>query len=241
MAPAPKYSAEKQQEMILDAAIECIQETSVTDFPMAKIARMAGLSMGSIYKFFQCKEDIVLALAHRSFEHISAVFAQVLALPIGTPEKFVAVSLISPRKLQLFPFAYELESYATNEAVIRKASPMWTNKVIEASQHCEQAFKLTLTEGITSGELKEMPNIHEFIEEITVSGWAMTWGYEQVMRVKQTREIVEGTASLLEPLSIHDPIIRSLVRLINSYPWHKPLSPDALRNVEAELSKLNFR
>ncbi|WP_100643030.1 TetR/AcrR family transcriptional regulator [Alteromonas facilis] len=241
MAPAPKFSAEKQQEMILDAAIECIQETSVTDFPMAKIARMAGLSMGSIYKFFQCKEDIVLALANRSFKHISRVFSQVLDLPISTPEKFVAVCLISPKKLQLYPFAYELESYATNEAVIRKASPMWTNKVIEASESCEQSFKLALTEGITSGELGEIPNVHEFIEEITISGWAMTSGYEQVIRIKQTRQINEGTSSLLEPLSINDPMIRSLVRLINSYPWKQPLTPDSLLNVESQLAKLNLR
>ncbi|MAD88175.1 MAG: TetR family transcriptional regulator, partial [Pseudoalteromonas sp.] len=46
MAPAPKFSPEQQQEMILDAAIQCIQESSITDFTMAKIARLAGLSMG---------------------------------------------------------------------------------------------------------------------------------------------------------------------------------------------------
>lgn len=241
MCPAPKFSPEEQQEKIIDAAIACISETSITDFTMAKIANLAGLSMGSIYKFFQSKEDIVVALAYRSFQHISGLFDQVLTLPLSTPEKIIAVCLISPEKMQCFPFCYELESYATNDAVIQKASPVWTQKMIDASTHCEQAFNATLTKGISSGELTEDLNLDEFIEEIIVSTWAMSVGYEQVQRVQQSRQIIEGTSSVMEPLKLDDPLIRSMVRLVNSYPWQHLLNTESLQRTEAELIKLNLR
>ncbi len=241
MSPAPKFSPQQQQQMILDAAVECINESSVTDFTMAKIARLAGLSMGSVYKFVQSKEDIVLALAYQSFSHVSHIFNLVLNLPIATNEKILAVSLISPKALQCYAFDYELQSYATNKAVIERASEHWTQKMIEACTRCEQAFKLTLTEGINSGELKSVPNLGEVIEEIIISGWAMTVGYEQVQRVKQTEQITKGTDSLLEPLSLHHPIIRASIRLLNSYPWQQPLDDASLVRIENELRTLNLR
>ena len=86
-----------------------------------------------------------------------------------------------------------------------------------------------------------MPNLSEVIEEILISGWAITVGFEQVQRVKQTQEIVEGTDSLLEPLPLNHPIIRSTVRLLNSYPWKKPIDDGSLVTIENELKKLTLR
>jgi len=241
MAPAPKYSLQEQEKMILNAAEQCINESSVTDFTMAKVARLAGLSMGSVYKFVQSKEDIVLALACESFSHFSKVFQTILNLPLPTPEKILAVCLVSPKALQRFSFDYELQSYATNTAVIQRASRMWTEKMIQACNCCEHAFKLTLTEGISSGELKDVPNLSEVIEEIIISGWAMTVGYEQVQRVRQTQQITEGTESLFEPMSLNHPIIRSTVRLLNTYPWKQAIDDAALVRIEKELINLNLR
>ena len=241
MAPAPKFSAQEQQELILDAAVKCIEESSVTDFTMAKIARYAGLSMGSVYKFVQSKEDIILALAYQSFCHLSETFERVLNLPIATPEKILAVTLISPKALQKFSFDYELQSYATNRAVIERASDRWTDTMIQANNNCEQSFKLALTEGINAGELKPVPNLSEVIEEIIISGWAMTVGYEQVQRIKQTEQIINGTDSLLEPLELNHPIIRSAIRLLNSYPWQQPITDTSLERIEHELHNLNLR
>lgn len=241
MAPAPKFSPEKQQELILEATAKIIAETSVTDFTMAKVARLAGLSMGSVYKFVQSKDDMILALACQSFDHARAIFDQVLNLPLSAPEKILAISLISPKKLQLFEFDYELQSYATNEAVIRSASPMWTDKIIKASECCEQTFKLSMTEAIKDGELNDVPNLCQVSEEILLSAWAMTVGYEKVLRIQQTKQIIDGTDSIMEPLTIEDPMIRSLIRLLNSYPWIKGITEESIVRIENQLNLLALR
>lgn len=241
MAPAPKYSTEKQLELILTAAAQCISDSSVTDFTMAKVSRLAGLSMGSVYKFVQSKEDILLALACESFAHFSSLFKKALQLPVQTPEKILAVCLIAPKKMQCFEFDYELQSYATNEAVIRRASPMWTDKLITASSCCQELFHTTIADSIKTGDLKPIDNLEEVVEEILISGWAMTTGYEQILRINQTQQIVEGTESLFEPLALNDPIIRSLVRLLNTYPWLNPITDESLQRIEAELIKLGLR
>lgn len=241
MPPAPKYSSEKQLQMILDAAVECISESSVTDFTMAKIARLAKLSMGSVYKFVQSKEDIVIALACEAFRHKSTIFEQVLNLPLSAPEKILAISFIAPTKLQKFEFDYDLETYTTNEAVLRRASQDWIKKLIETCAHCEELFKLTLTNDIIAGHLEEVPNLNEVIEEIVLGGWSITVGYEQVRRVRQTRQLVDGTDSLMEPLDLNDPVARSTTRLLNSYPWRNPISDESLTKIAAQLKNLELR
>lgn len=239
--PAPKFSTEEQQIKIIDAAVECILASSVTSFTMAKVASKSGLSMGSVYKHFQCKEDIVMALAFESFSHITSVFQQVLDLELSTPEKIIAISLLSPEKLQRFPFDSELESFATNDAVIRKATPRWTQKMIDAGAGCEAMFKARLSDGIKPDELIQTVNVDEFIEEITVSSWAMMVGHERVLRIQQSKQIIEGTASLLAPLDVNEPLIRSMIRLINSYPWQQPLTLQTVNRIVSLLTELNFR
>ena len=241
MAPAPKFTPQQQQEMILDAAAQCINDTSVTDFTMAKIAKTAGLSMGSVYKFVQSKEDILLALSHRCFSHVSSVFRQVLSLPLTTPERILAISLISPKPLQHYAFDYELQSYATNEAVMRRASSQWTNKMIEANSLCEAAFKQSLIEGIEAGELLDVPDKDIIIEEIIVGCWAMCVGYDQVIRVQQSRQIIDGTDSILDALPLDAPVIRSTTRLLNSYPWKTPISEQSLAAIHDQLTSLGLR
>ena len=241
MAPAPKFSIAEQEQMILDAAVQCIKDSSITDFTMASVAKNAGLSMGSVYKFVQSKEDILLALGQRSFTHIRGVFKQVLALPLATPERILAISLIAPKALQLYAFDYELQSYVINEAVMRRASSQWINRLIESNSLCEAAFKQSLIEGIEAGELLDVPNKNDIIEEIIVGCWAMCVGYDQVIRVRQCRQIVEGTDSLLHPLAVDAPVIRSMMRLLNSYPWQATLSEQSLDAIHHHLTLLKLR
>lgn len=140
MAPAPKFSPREQEEIILNAAIKCVEQTSLLDFTMSAIAKEAELSMGSIYKLVQCKEDIIFALAHRVYSHYSNIFEQVLALDLTTPEKIMAITLLNPKKIEPYSFSSHLESFAANELVINKASPLWTERMLAANERCEQVF-----------------------------------------------------------------------------------------------------
>ncbi len=141
MAPAPKYSAEQQEEMILSSAAQAIEETSLLDFSMSSVAKLAGLSMGSVYKFVQCKEDVLIALATQMFQEKQRVFKQVLALPLTTPERLIAISLLDFSKVQMFSFDDQLESIVNTRAIMKRSSRRWLEHMINSSKVCELAFK----------------------------------------------------------------------------------------------------
>ncbi len=91
--PAPKYSLEQQEQMILASAAHCIQDSSLLDFKMSDIAKGAGLSMGSVYKHIQSKEDLLVALAAQMSSQIHHVFKTILELPYSAGAKLVSLQM----------------------------------------------------------------------------------------------------------------------------------------------------
>lgn len=241
MSPAPKYSHEEQEELILNAAVECICETSLLDFTMSAVSKKACLSMGSIYKHVQCKEDIIFALATRVFKHHSKIFAGILTLELTTPEKIIAFGLLDPTKIQLYSFDNHIEPFAANELVIRRASPLWTDRMIKANEACEAQFSKCLHQAAYSGELTLNGNTEAMIEEINLGTWALIVGYQFVSRIVQIRHISDGTDSLAEPLPVDAAPIKTLQRLVNSYEWNTQLDSNSINHVAEVLTKHNLR
>ncbi|MFT5808571.1 MAG: AcrR family transcriptional regulator [Moritella dasanensis] len=241
MAPTAKYSLQEQENMILDAAAQCIEQTSLIDFTMSSVAKAAGMSMGSIYKHVQCKEDIIFALAIRVYHHKSSVFEQVIALPLTTPERMISITLLNPLKTQVYSFDVHLDSFITNELVVKRTSTLWRERMFEAHKNCEQLFYRCMSQAVHSGELSVEGEIEEFIEEVNLGGWALTVGYQSVIRVVQVREIAQGDAQLYEATACDAPIVRIFTRLFNSYQWKKPLDSAGIKHTAQLLTKHNLR
>ena len=241
MVPAPKFSHQEQEEMILNAAADCIWETSILDFTMSAVSKAAGLSMGSIYKHVQCKEDIILALGMRSFARETEIFEQVLSLPINTPEKIIGVSLLSKEKTQVYPFDSQLEAMATNEAVIKRASPYWTERLIRASESCQAMFNKWMHKAAFSGELKLNGKTDAHIEEFCLGTWALTVGFNQVETIKQIQQVSDGEDTLKQGPALDSPMVTNLHRLINTYDWQEPLTTAGVEKVSDMLVELDLR
>jgi len=242
MAPAPKYSPQEQEDLILNAAAECISESSILDFTMSSVGKKAGLSMGSIYKHVQCKEDIIFALARRVFNHHSAIFADILGMDeFTTPEKVVAIALLGPRQIQVYPFDSQLQAFANNEAVIRRASALWTERMMRESEKCESQFRKCMHNAAFTQELVLNGDTENNVEHFNVVCWSMIEGYQGVQRVMQLREIVEGTDSLEAPVAVNEPLITGLTRFINSYQWKTFIDEAAVTKVAVKLKELGLR
>lgn len=238
MAPAPRFSPAVQEQLIIDAAISAIEQSSLLDFSMSKIAKLSGLSMGSVYKFVQCKEDVLIALATKMYQKRQGIFKQVLSLPLTTPERIIATSLLDYGKVQMFGFDDQLESMVNNRAVMNRCSPRWVDHMISCGQACETIFNGFLTNAANTGELISGECD---IEEICLGTWSLAVGYFHTVRIHKSwqhgiEEQEEETA--LEPDNVH---IRSLQRLINTYNWQKPIKKEDILKTCQCLSEHGLR
>ena len=65
-ARQPRKDALRNRERVLDAATELVRRDG-EKVPMAQIAERAGVGIGTVYRHFATREDLLGALVHRSF------------------------------------------------------------------------------------------------------------------------------------------------------------------------------
>ncbi|AQQ67336.1 hypothetical protein Mag101_06580 [Microbulbifer agarilyticus] len=240
--PAPRYSIEEQEQRILDAATACIMESSILDFKMSAIAKGAGISMGSVYKHIQTKEDVLVALATRVEAKAVEVFSEVLSLPYSTPERLMAIHLMSPEAVHQCDFGPNLLMLASNEATLSRASEKWLARLFKYQDQLEGLFHTLLGEAIDSGELALSGESREaLIDEIGISLWAMNCGFTQVSYELCSRRLSGIDIPPQYPLQPDSPIVKGLVRLVSTYEWREPYREERTTEICKVLEGLGYR
>jgi len=240
MAPAPRFSSEEQEKLIICAAIKAIDESSLLDFSMSAIAKLAGLSMGSVYKFVQCKEDVLIALATRMYQQRQSVFKKVLTLPLTTPERILATSLLDFSKVQMYNFDNQLESIVNTDAMMKRCSERWLTQMIACGERCQAMFQQFMQAAADSGELTSGSRD---IEEINLGTWSLSVGYFQTVRLHNcwSKNIDENSVEIMQVLAPNDLHIRTMQRLVNTYDWQQKISDSDIEKVCLQLSNAELR
>lgn len=225
MAPAPKHTHEEELALIVKAAIRCINETSVIDFVMSSLAKEAALSMGSIYKHIQTKEDVFVVLAIEMYEQLGQVFDKILSLPLPRPVRLIGLHLISEESASCFSFGGHLEMLVTNEAVLKRASTHWVEKMIAAERKLEDSVRAFIEASIAENELRVDDKASaNSVDEILLGIWSMHVGFIQVARQRHLRFMVGEDEEIPFPLNVNDPIIQAQKHFLNHFDWREPIT-----------------
>lgn len=228
--PAPKFTIAEQEQLILQAAAECIEESSLTDFKMSAIAKSAGLSMGSVYKHIQSKEDVLVALAVKVEEGAYSIISEILALPYSLPAKMVAINLVSPDVMYSHSFGSQLIHLLNNEDILAKASEKWLVKFFKSSDKFGDKFYSEVDKAIATGELQcSEDEKEELTEDLLMSHWAINIGFPEAIYHKYSAaKLVGEEAEMPYPLALNHSIIRCTTRLMNTFPWRKKVDMQEL-------------
>ncbi|MCV6623289.1 MAG: TetR/AcrR family transcriptional regulator [Cellvibrionaceae bacterium] len=240
MPPAPKHSPQEQEDMILCAAAKCVQQTSLLDFTMSAIAKEAGVSIGTLYKHVQSKEDVLVALGTRMSRHLHDTFAQTLSLDLSTPEKIIALGLLDPHKTQCYDFDSHLDALVNCEAILRRASPRWLENMSQSIEACGALFEKLWQNAIDNGEL-DIEASNTTIAELSTATWSMHVGYSQVVLRQHNRSAIQLAEPLPYPLPADDLLIKNFTRLLNSYDWQQKVDDAGVQRALAAVSAAGLR
>ncbi|HEX8074822.1 MAG TPA: TetR/AcrR family transcriptional regulator [Thermoleophilaceae bacterium] len=88
-----RVDARRNRERVIQAAKTCMARDGL-DTQMEEIARAAGVGVGTVYRHFSTKEDLVEALAMERFERLSQLAREALAQgdPWDSFERFMRAS-----------------------------------------------------------------------------------------------------------------------------------------------------
>ena len=240
MSPAPKACPAEQEEKVLRAAAACISDASLMDFTMSAIAKLAGMSMGSIYKHIHSKEDVLLALATRTHENLKRCFSDIYSQPISSPEHLISLSLIDYNKVDPYPFSRHLEMLTSNQVILERASPAWRTRLDNSADELTQVCESGIQAAITGEQLIPGENETETANQLMLAIWSLNVGSIQVSL--QTTDFSQTDSRALPfPKAINDPHILNMIRLINSFEWRSPLTQEGVERAATVLTTLGYR
>src|SRR4029079_15919418 len=75
-----RRDAELNRQRIVEAAREAFAEVGI-DAPMEEVARRAGVGMGTVYRRFPAKEDLIDAVFEEALADVEAIATEALQVP----------------------------------------------------------------------------------------------------------------------------------------------------------------
>ncbi len=239
MSPAPRYTPEEEQEIVLDAAVACIEETSLLGFTIGAIAKRAGLSVGSLYKHVQSKEDLLVALATRQARHTRQLYGEILGSALSAPQRIISLSLLDPAKTRLFSFDEHLNTLVSSEAILQRASQGWLAQMREAAESIDLMFRDFFQSAAESGELDVVDEGE--LHTLSMGCWSMCAGFQHIALMRNVRGSERQEHLLSYPLDASDYPIVCTQRLLNTFRWRQPLTAASIQDACEHLVALGYR
>ena len=107
----------RREQAMLDAAQALIQRDGLLSLQMARVAEESGCAIGTLYKHFASKEDLLVTLATRNSLDRVELFERAAAWSGGTREKMLAVVLADLLIMREQPEHFRLAQFVWTEVV----------------------------------------------------------------------------------------------------------------------------
>lgn len=240
MAPAPKYSPEMEERLILRAAAHVIGQSSILDFKMSDIASEVGISMGSVYKHVQCKEDVMIALVSKTLDNALKRFSEVMQLPLSMPERCVAAVLTDFSICGKYSFDGHLQTLVTNEAVLSKGSAKWRDRMLLGERKIEELFYKAMEVAYENGELRGKDKL-AILDRLNLGMWAFAAGFSQISLLKSGFSLYGEVRSIEGPYTPESPQVQCVKGFLSSFDWKMPLDDDGIVRVCDALENIGLR
>ena len=174
MSPRPDVTEERQSQ-IIEAATRVFTERGFNSARMDDIVAESGLSKGTLYWYFESKEDIIVSILDRIFDWETAHLRETIAGEKTARQKLAVVvdtSIDDMKKIQpLMPIFFEFWSLSVRNQTIHSAMKRYYQQFLDVIEPIIQ-------EGVDQGEFRRVP-----VRETAISigalfeGTILMWAY----------------------------------------------------------------
>ncbi|MBX7255554.1 MAG: TetR/AcrR family transcriptional regulator [Candidatus Hydrogenedentes bacterium] len=163
----------ERDDTILDTAREIFLEDGYYGLTMNRIAARCGLSKGTMYHYFSCKEEIIIALAERAFRKRTELMHRGTLLKGKTRERILAVG----EAVVLFVLLNMGDSriiHAAMGTLREKTPPLRLQALVQAEQEQLGILRGVIDEALLQGDLTLTNGTT--VDEILLGTWGLVDG-----------------------------------------------------------------
>ncbi|MCZ4280630.1 TetR/AcrR family transcriptional regulator [Kiloniella laminariae] len=174
-------SAEKRhlrEQEILDQTLLMIEEDGFFTLKISDLAKRCGVSIGTIYSHFSCKEDLLLGLEIRETRKAFKLVREATALGTNAIEKFVLADISCSSLLQEQPTFAEIELLVKAPSIWKRASPQ-VYEMMEILFRQFAEFFDQLLEAVAK-ELQGEQDLVHLTRVLGIGTWSLNFGLQAI-------------------------------------------------------------
>lgn len=209
-----KQQIRDREERILGIARQQVLSQGYHGLNMDRIAEQIGVSKGTIYNHFRCKEEIIIALAVQNMEKRVELFRTAAEFRGTSRQRMFAVARANSFFFQTYPDYFRFEQMLRIDSIWEKTSEKRQFLIRSCEMRCMTMVSGIVRDAVASGDL-ELPG-GTTPEDIVFGLWAISLG---------AQSIISSSESLAE-LGVRAPTVTlmdQIQRLLDSFGW-QPLS-----------------
>jgi len=204
----------QRESLILDVARPMVIENGYHGLNMDKIANELGLSKGTIYNHFSCKEEIVISLAVETMTKRTEMFRLAAQFKGNARFRMQSIGVAAEKFVRQSPEHFIFEQIVRIDSVWEKTSEKRRSVIQACEMNCMGIVAGIVRDAIANGEMDLSHGVSP--EELVFGLWSLTTGAYNII----------VTSDSMESLGMKTPYetVRTSV-LLDGYNWH-PLSAD---------------
>lgn len=207
---------EAREKLFLDTADRMIAEGGFMKLQMGPLAAACDYATGTLYQYFQSKEDLLLALVVREVETHLEYFRRVDRWSGGSPrERMVAIAVSDLEFARRHPQHMKLKHYVLTEAVWEQASEPRRKEALACSGPMSAIVNRIVTDAVSCGDLQAQDLSPT---AISLGPWSLCEGLTALGQVK-------GLLETLEIADVERLLFRHLQALLNGMGWKPFMDP----------------
>ena len=223
-----KREFEDREDLILGCARELIRDEGLLNLQMSRIAEKCEHAVGTLYKHFESKEDLILALAIQGAQKHVELFEKVAKWKANSRDRMFGIAVADMIFVRRNPGHFSIAQYALCEAVWDAATPERRQEFLCASKPVGEIVVGIVTAAVQSGDL-ELRGLRP--EQVSTGLWSITVGMHNLVHA-------EG---LLEDWQITEPyrlMCRYMQTMLNGFGWCPLADPSDTKTLDNKIEQL---
>ncbi len=196
MSPRPNVTDQRKAQ-IIDAAEDVFTQKGFNEARMDDIANETGLSKGTLYLYFKSKDELIIAILDRMFQHEFKQLEYLDQADLSATEAIWKMTEFLTKDLlgfqRLIPIVYQFLALAFRNKYVQKALKKYINRYLDV-------LTPIIERGIKLGEFRKVDSREVALAmSAMIEGTLLLWVYDKSI-VEPEHHIRSGMKLLLESI-----------------------------------------
>lgn len=231
-----KQAILKREQQILKLSRKMVVESGYHGLSLDTLSSELGVSRGTIYNHFTCKEEILLALVIETMDRRREMFQHAAAFPGPPRVRIAAIGVAAEIFVRLYPDHFLVEQIVKSDSIWDKTSAERQSKMKICQVQCVGICGGIVRDGVAQGHL--LLQNGATAEAVVFGLWSMAEGAYSII----------ATSDAMSDLGITEPFMAvrdNWHRMLDGYRW-EPLAsdfdyPTAMKEMAKELFPKEFQ